>query len=302
MTTSNINLQSFVKPSSELLGSFLRNGSQKYSRFYFGSGAVVMKDRCIPMEAVSSVVVIEPPQSPLAAAIVLLVFGGILYLGAGTGSYYGHPVMALFGGMFFLFGMVLLISAILILIGRSYSIRMNLNNGQWIQLSTKDALFPQKVLFAFCECVENRNACFVADFSKLEIRREAKKEVATMFQEINQYYGENNVTNISGNAGNIVLGDNNGIIQQTVNGLTHEEWGRLLRFFEEQSRITAETNEQMAGIYKDLIEMAKKHDGKGIVHYLSSIGKTAAKTVIDTMAVSGVQQLLVALYHFVKGG
>lgn len=62
-----------------------------------------------------------------------------------------------------------------------------------------------------------------------------------MFAEINQYYGENNVTNISGNTGNIVFGDNNGSIRQTVNGLNTEEWSRLLQFFEEQSRITGKT-------------------------------------------------------------
>lgn len=84
------------------------------------------------MGAVSSVIVSEPLESPLVTAIVFLIAGAALYLGSDTGSYYGHPFMALLGGIFFLFGLVLLLSSALILLGRSHSIRMNLNNGQWI--------------------------------------------------------------------------------------------------------------------------------------------------------------------------
>ena len=302
--------KSLSMPSSNLLNSFLHNGNQKYLRFYIGSGAMVMKDRCVPMEAVSSVLIKETPDPPLVQAIVYIVTGFVLYHLSEAVSYYLRPVITIVGTLFLVLGFVMFVSAILLLMGKRYMLRVNMNNGQWIEYSTKKSGFPEQVLEAFCECIENKDTCFVVDFSSSTIKREPKRNVAGMFQNINNYYGNNHINNgninvyngdttVMKNTGGVnIAGDNNGEANLQACGLRQEEWDRLISFFDRQSALASDmkTREE----YEKMKTFSEKKDGKGLVKFLASIGKSAAQKVITALAEQGLQQLLVTIYQAVR--
>ncbi len=269
-----------------------------------------MKDRCIPMESVSSAMVSETPDAPLVQAILYLVAGFIFYQLSDANSYYGNTVLEIIAVILIILGFVTLVSAILLLMGKRYMFRINVNNGQWIEYSTKKAGFVEDVLSAFCECVENKNACFVVDFSTSKMNREPKRDVVAMYQEINKFYGNTNIYNgntniyngnatVMQNSGGInIAGDNSGEINQTVNGLRTEEWDKLLGYFDK--KIETVTDEKARQMYEKMRDYAEKKDGKGFVRFLSSLGRTTAQTVVSGMTEFGLKQILSVLFQAVK--
>ena len=230
----------------------------------------------------------------------MIVIGLLMNRGSDSIGYYGSPLLSIIGTIFTACGVLTLASAIILLTGKRYMLRVNVNNGQWIEYSTKKAGFPEKVLTAFCRCVEEKNVCYVVDFQKTTISQESKKDLATMYQQINNYYGKTKVTSIdnSNNSGVVVSGNNNSDINQTINGLTDKEWASLLAFFEEQSRIAVDA--QVRQKCKELEEKAKWKDGKGLVQLLGSAGRTVAQAIISTMTEYGLKGLMVTLFQAVK--
>lgn len=272
---------------------------RKEEKFYIGDGAIIMKDMCIPLNAIT-MVHMESPQTSIVGCIILMVAGIMALI---------PPINAfrVLGVLLLLFGALLIGITILVNKVRDYYLRIQLNSGKVITFSSKDHEFVKELMDTLCESIDNREKKVYVDMTENHIVQnigEIHKETLNIDNSNsgNTVWG-NWYSNIKGS--NIVhTGDHSPVSDAGLdshrekkvnqNGLTTEEWMRLELFFASRRKELGKEHPGYAACV-ELEKCSREHDAGGIKRLMKSVSKAVLKAILGTTMEGAVQEILLKL-------
>ena len=228
-----VKMENLREQNNSLLQLFTSE-KQKYLRIYIGSGAIVMKDRCIPVYSISSVY-LDESKAPLWIQTIIVLIISLIFFAIGEYA-------TIIGSIGIIAASIMAALSLIRYLVKLFFVRIHLNSGQLISFGCKNKEFTENALNAFCRCLDNPAICMMIDFETQEISEEKKaNSVSEIRQIVNNYYG-NYYKNIGFMGNDNYIGKdfsfrsnemppqgNQG--ERKGNDLTEAEWEEVERYF-----------------------------------------------------------------------
>lgn len=259
---------------------------RKEEQFYIGDGAIIMKDMCVPLNAIA-VIQMEAPQASIIGAVILIVLGMMALI---------SPTFRTLGIFVLLCGASMLGITILANKTRDYFLRIQLSSGRVITFSSKNHNFVKELMETLCDSIDNREKKVYVDMTENHIVQnigEIHKETLYVDKSNsgNTVFG-NWYSNIKGSS-IINTGDRSTVSDTDLdshtenttnqNGLTMEEWMRLELFFASRGKELGKEHPGYAACV-ELEKCSREHDAGGIKKMMQSVSKTVLRTILGTTA------------------
>lgn len=287
----------YTGKSGSMLKKFLQAMLvRKEEKFYIGDGAIVMRDMCVPLNAIA-VIQTEAPQVSILGCVIFVVLGIMALITPSDAIRTLGVIFLLCAAL--MFGVIILLNKT-----RDYFLRIQLNSGRVITFSSKDYEFIRELMDTLCESIDNREKKVYVDMTEKHIVQnigEIHKETLHIDNSNsgNSVWG-NWYSNIKGSS-IINTGDGSPVsdasqdshTEKTAerNGMTEEEWMRLELFFASRSRELGKEHPGYAAC-AELEKCSRKHDAGGIRKIMQSVSKAVLKTLLGATVGGAVKEIL----------
>lgn len=258
--------------------------------FYIGDGAIVMKDLCIPLDAISSIDVVETPKIAINAVIVFAILGIVLLIP-------DNGVIRILGVLMLLYAGTMGVIIYLAEKNKEHSLKIQVASGRIITFSSKDLNFLRELMEMIYKSIEDKGRITYVNMIKNNFTQNIEKiEAERIYQQNinsgnviggNWDMGGNNSTFVNNGESASFSNMNNG----NVSILTRNEWNELENFFARRGREIGRAGLNYDACVK-LQEFSRNRDAKGMKAFMKEIGGTVVKAILGAAAEGTVTALL----------
>ncbi len=254
----------------------------KQDQFYIGKGIVVMRDLCIPLSAVSSVSVIEPPGIPLLSSLVFIGFG--LFFSFNDQSDFVKTV----GILILLSSVIFLLIGILAAINRTSQLKIQLHSGRSVIFSSRNLSFLRELAVQIGSCISDAEITVSVDIGEQTIRHNVT------LPDAESLYGDTAITSRhTDNAPDRSLEPptHSTTDRTQPRSLTDEEWRQLEWFFQNRKRQLDAGDSRYPSCIR-MEEYAGNRDSRRLKAYMKELGAPAIKSILGQTADRTIMALL----------
>lgn len=256
--------------------------SNKEEEFYVGEGAIVMRNACIPLSAISELE-LSSPKFSLMPQIAFIIIGFVLFWAK-------NSVFKIIGELLLFVGVIELLLMFVAIYFRQSSLHIFLNSGRCVTFSSKDEAFVRELMEILRKKLQEPQGVIFVDMSKKVIQQNV--DGIQIDKLIN--HGISIIGNGNTIPKNKIYGDGANTNEERVvnKGLTEEEWKLLSFYLQKRCRELSESSQEYK-ICRIILQDTKQREEVKVKEKLRKLAdKKAIGQVLGTALGATISEII----------